>query len=365
MTNTYLNSGLFGELLHDADCSALFAAPQVLHHMLRFEHAYTAALAECGLVTPEHAQAACAAIQRSAPDLADLAAGSVRDGIPVPALVAVLRKDLPPEVAKAIHTGATSQDVLDTAMVLSLRAALALCAQRLTALIAQLDQLERTFGTSQMMGRTRMQAALPIPVAHRLSVWKAPLVARLSEADSLAAALPVQFGGAVGLRQAPGTLEDPNATTDPDKGRALAHALARQLDLPASKQVWHADRSPIANIGGWATLTCGALGKIGQDIALMAQQGVEEVRLAGAGGSSAMPHKQNPVLAEILVTLARFTAAQNGGLGQALVHEQERSGQAWALEWMLLPPMVEATATALRHGTTLLGSVQKLGQPTG
>jgi len=96
------------------------------------------------------------------------------------------------------------------------------------------------------------------------------------------------------------------------------------------------------------------LGKIGQDIALMAQNEVGEVRLATAGGSSAMPHKSNPVLAETLVALARLNAGLLGTLGQALVHENERSGAAWTLEWLVLPRMAVATAAGLEKAAVLV-----------
>ena len=95
----------------------------------------------------------------------------------------------------------------------------------------------------------------------------------------------------------------------------------------------------------------------------MAQQGVEEITLTGGGGSSAMPHKQNPILAELLVTLARFTAGQNGVMGQTLIHEQERSGAAWALEWMILPQMTMAAGCATHSALKLLGSITEVGTP--
>ena len=115
--------------------------------------------------------------------------------------------------------------------------------------------------------------------------------------------------------------------------------MAERLDL-ALRPSWHSQRDRIGEFGSFLSLLSGTLGKIGQDIALMAQNEVGEVQLATGGGSSAMPHKSNPVPAEVLVTLARFNAGLLGTLHQALVHENERSGAAWTLEWMVLPQMV-------------------------
>lgn len=117
------------------------------------------------------------------------------------------------------------------------------------------------------------------------------------------------------------------------------------------------------SFGHWLTLVAGSLGKMGQDISLMAQQGVVDILLDSGGGSSALPHKQNPILAEALVSLSRFVAHQQGLLAQAMIHEQERSGSAWALEWMALPAMAEATGAALRHADRLIGSIRRIGDP--
>jgi 3-carboxy-cis,cis-muconate cycloisomerase len=114
----------------------------------------------------------------------------------------------------------------------------------------------------------------------------------------------------------------------------------------------------LAEFAGWLSLVAGSLGKIGQDIALLAQNEIADVTVTGAGHSSAMHHKQNPVLAETLVTLARFNATQLSGMHHALVHEQERSGTAWTLEWMLLPQMVTATGAALARGLSLLDALR-------
>jgi 3-carboxy-cis,cis-muconate cycloisomerase len=142
----------------------------------------------------------------------------------------------------------------------------------------------------------------------------------------------------------------------------VAAALADALGLPPPGPVWHSARDGVVAYGNWLALVTGSLGKMGQDIALMAQQGIEAVRLRGGGTSSAMPHKQNPIAAETLVTLARFNAVQIGGLHQAMVHEQERSGAAWALEWMIMPQMCEATGAALKQAEALLSSIETLGE---
>lgn len=105
----------------------------------------------------------------------------------------------------------------------------------------------------------------------------------------------------------------------------------------------------------------GALGKIGTDLCLMAQQGIDEVKIAGGGASSAMAHKANPIRAELLVTLAHYNAAQMGALHNTLVHEQERSGAMWALEWMVLPPITVTAGRALSAASEVLGQIERIG----
>ena len=158
--------------------------------------------------------------------------------------------------------------------------------------------------------------------------------------------LVLQFGGAVGTLDQLG-----------HKAQAVAARLAERLDLRLPDRSWHSQRDGIVELAGWLALVSGSLGKMGADIGLMAQTHVGEIVLGGGGTSSAMPHKQNPIGAEILVALARFNATLAGGMQQAMVHEQERSGAAWTLEWLLLPQMTMATAASLRTAATLLGNV--------
>lgn len=316
--------------------------------MLAFEAAWTRALGECGVVSAEEAAAAQDVFTGfSFPDLNE---GSDRDGIPVPALVSALRHGLSDAAARAIHTGATSQDVIDTATVLTCLSVMEKLTGRISDVLRQIDGLLDRSGDAPLMARTRMQAALPATAALRIEAWRRPLADHLARAEDVRTALGVvQIGGAIGLRGRPH-----------EHVETCAQFVADTLGLTLGP-VWHADRSRIVGFGHWMTLMAGTLGKVGQDVALMAQQGIDEIALSGGGGSSAMPHKQNPVAAEAMVALARYVAGQQGILAQAMIHEQERSGAAWALEWLTVPAMAEAVGAALRHAETLISSVERIG----
>ncbi|HEY0276274.1 MAG TPA: lyase family protein, partial [Paenirhodobacter sp.] len=208
-------------------------------------------------------------------------------------------------------------------------------------------------GSAPLMGRTRMQAATEITVRDRIAPWLLPLAdhrARLAQLRPRVA--KVQVGGASGDRFALGEMAG-----------QISADVAQALDLGDPPRAWHAMRDGVAEFASFLSLVTGTLGKMGQDIALMAQQGISEITLSGGGASSAMPHKQNPVMAELLVTLARFNAVQVSAMHQALVHEQERSGAAWALEWMVLPQMAQATGRALTVAQTLTGQIKRIGMP--
>ncbi len=345
MTNSFTSSGLFGSLFCDSEIASEFDARVFTQRMLAFEAAWTRALCESGIVSDGDAAVALSAIDGFSDW--DLGAGSDRDGLPVPALIAALKRDLPEGAVRAIHAGATSQDVIDTAMMLTCLAVLDKFTARIAKVLVLIDVLLAENGHHALMARTRMQAALPATVALRVAAWRRPLADHLMRADALRGALSqVQIGGPIGARDV--ALE------------ACAMRVAKALGLSLGA-VWHSDRSQVIGFGSWMTLVAGTLGKIGQDVALMAQQGVDEITLSGGGGSSAMAHKQNPIAAEAMVTLARYVAGQQGILGQAMIHEQERSGAAWALEWMTLPAMAEATGAALCHAERLILSIERIG----
>jgi 3-carboxy-cis,cis-muconate cycloisomerase len=334
---------ILSPLLGDAEIAAFFSADAEIRAMLAFEVALAQAEAAEGVIDTGDAELIAQRLQDFGPDRDALAAAVAVDGVVVPELVAQLRQAVGGEAARSVHRGSTSQDVIDSAAFMRLNQAAAVLAERLDRMAEALDALSQRWGALVITGHTRMQAARPITVAHKVDEWRAPLD-RLR--DRRPSRLAVQLGGAVGDRAELGA-----------KAQAVADRLADALGLERADGASHTDRVPVADLAHWLSAITGSLGKFGQDIALMAQTEVAQVTLAGGGKSSAMPGKCNPVKAEVLVSLARFNSTLVSGMHSALVHEYERSGAAWTLEWMLLPQMAVATGASLRTALSLVGEI--------
>lgn len=347
-----LETGWLWGLVGDDAAAALWAPDRQMRAMLAVEAALTRAFGQTGHGDGATCDALAARIAAFTPDMAAITAAVGRDGIPVAELVRQLRA-MAGEDAALVHSGATSQDVVDTATVLILRDVSDLLAARLAGIVAQLNTLEARFGAASLTGRTRMQAAIAMQTRDRIAPWR---IAIEEHHRALTALRPeverLQLGGAVGNRAAYG-----------EAAPVIAAAMAQDLRLANPDRAWHVTRAPLVSYGARLAMITGSLGKIGQDVALMTQQGIATLAMSGGGGSSAMPHKQNPVLAELLVTLARFNADMSGTLQHAMIHEQERSGAAWTLEWLVLPQICMTTARALSAGETLLGQVTRIGDP--
>lgn len=349
MTVSPFDHPLLSALLGDDEASRHFSVEAEIEAMLAFERALAEAEAENGIITRDAAAAIVTALGSFRPDTALLRAAVAKDGVIVPELVRQIRAAVGKPHGDFIHFGATSQDVIDTGLVLRLKSVVEHLGLLLTETIIRLISLEERFGGRALTGMTRMQPAIPIHIADRIAAWRAPLQRHQERLSGQSGRLlVVQFGGAAGTLEKLG-----------DKGPAVRAALAAKLGLGDAPQ-WQSQRDALADFAGWLSLVTGSLGKFGQDVGLMAQSG-SEIELSGGGGSSAMPHKQNPVNAEALVALARFNATQLSGMHQSLVHEQERSGAAWTLEWLLLPQMVVATAASLRLAAELAAQVESLG----
>lgn len=334
-------------LLSVPNVAACFGAAADVAAMLAFEVALAEAESELGLIPAEAGPAIAASLRGLTIDPASLRAGVARDGVVVPELVARLREAVGEPHGRYVHFGATSQDVVDTSMSVRLRDVLSLLGGGLDRVVAALDALQERDGSIATMAHTRMQAAIPVPASRKIASWRDPLARHRARLGGVADEVVVlHFGGAAG------TLEKLGAHAP-----GVRERLAARLGLRAIGRPRHSERDGVAELASWLSLVTGSLGKLGQDVALLAQSEVGEIRLASGGGSSAMPHKVNPVGAEVLVTLARFNATLVAGIHQSLVHENERSGAAWTLEWMILPQMAVACGAALRTAETLLSQI--------
>jgi 3-carboxy-cis,cis-muconate cycloisomerase len=334
---------LLSALAGDAEIETLLSDRAQLDHMLAVERALAAASTDTGWISPEAAGAIAAAIDSFVPDWPELEAGMAQDGVVVPALVRQIRRHLAEPHRAALHKGATSQDIVDTALMLQVSAIFDVYESRITALLARLDHLARDWAGRELIAHTRMQVALPTTWDTKLAAWSEPLHRHLRALAAMRRSLfVVQLGGPVGDRM-----------SFEGHGDAIAAGMAKTLDLGLAPP-WHTTRDPIVALGNLLALLSGSLGKIGADVALLAQNEVAAVRLEGGGGSSAMAHKSNPVNAEVLVALARYNGGLAGTLQQAMVHEYERSGAAWTLEWLTLPHMLIATGASLRLGVKLV-----------
>lgn len=352
MTASPFDHAFLSGLLGDEETGAFFTAASDIDAMVRFERALAEAEGAEGVIQAEAAAKIAAALSRFEPDMTGLRFGTGRDGVVAPELVRQLRAAVGEPYGRFVHHGATSQDAVDTSLAIRLSAVLDLFDTRLAKVVDALDALARRDGQTRVMAHTRMQVALAVDAARKISSWRDPLVRHQARLVSVRGHVAVLcLGGPVGSLEALG-----------DKADAVVKRLAASLGLAPPHRPRHSERDGIAELASWLSLVTGSLGKFGQDVALLAQNEIAEIRLASGGGSSAMAHKVNPVAAETLVAIARFNATLLSGIHQSLVHENERSGAAWTLEWMLLPQMAMATGVALSTAERLAGEISF--QPT-
>jgi 3-carboxy-cis,cis-muconate cycloisomerase len=314
-----------------------------LQHMLDFEAALARAEAATGVIPKDAVEPIVKACKAETLDIAELAEAATRSGnlaIPlVKALTAQVAR-LDAEAARYVHWGATSQDVIDTAAMLSLRAGI-------DVLLADLDRAIKGFGAlaqqhrhTAVVARTWLQHALPMPFGLKLAEYAAALhrsklrLKRLPEET-----LALQFGGAAGTLAALG-----------DKGLAVSEALARELRLPLPEAPWHTHRDRIAEAASVLAIIAGSCGKIARDISLMMQTDVGEAfepAGEGRGGSSTMPHKRNPVAAASALAAATMAPNLAATIFAAQVQDHERSAGPWHAEWPTLPALMLVTSGAL------------------
>lgn len=340
------DSALYRGLFRDDETAALFTDAAEIRAMLLVEGALARVQGRLGLIPA----AAGAYIDRAARetqiDPAALAAETAANGVPIPALVAAFRKAMgAPEHAQFLHWGATSQDIMETAQNLRLRRLTEIWDARLAELAGALGRLARAHADLPMAARTYGQIATPTSFGAVVAGWGRPILRHRARLAALAPELAVaSLGGAAGTLAAMGA-----------EGPAVRAALAEALGLADPGHGWHAERDRIGAFAGWMAGLTASLGKMGEDLILMAQSGIAEIAIAGAGGSSTMPQKQNPVGPSALVALARQTAGLAATLQGAGLHRQQRDGAAWFTEWLTLPQTCLSTGRALTLALDLAG----------
>ena len=329
---------LHGKLLGDTELERLIDDRAYVRAAVTVERALVQGQAAAGVTPRADAAAIDRALESYEPDPAELLAASAKDGVFVPALVKRLRTLVGPALESHVHRGVTSQDVIDTATILILRRALDIVARRMEETGDALAALADVHAETAMLSRTRMQVAAVTTFGYKAAGWLAPCTRHRQRYSELGQRLfVVSLGGASGHQAALGP-SAANIETD----------LAERLGLRPAISPWHGQRDRILEAGAWLAQICASAGKVATDLILLGQNEIGEVRPGGGGGSSTLPGKNNPVRAEAIVALSHHAAAQLTALAQSSLHQHERGGTAWSLEWLTLPSLVVAAGASLR-----------------
>ncbi|SEJ40759.1 3-carboxy-cis,cis-muconate cycloisomerase [Azotobacter beijerinckii] len=349
-----LSNQLFDAYFTSAPMRAVFSDRGRLQGMLDFEAALARAEAQVGLI-PEAAVAPIAgACRAEAYDVAALATAIATAGNSAIPLVKALGRQIAAVDAEAeryVHLGATSQDAMDSGLVLQLRDAVGLFETELAQLAEDLAVQAERHADTPLAGRTWLQHATPVTLGMKLAgLLGAVTRQRQRLAELKPRLLVLQFGGAAGTLAALG-----------EHALPVSEALARELDLTLPEQPWHTQRDRLVEFAGWLGLLAGTLGKLGRDLSLLMQTDVGEAfepSAPGKGGSSTMPHKRNPVGAAVLIGAATRAPGLVATMLSAMPQEHERSLGLWHAEWETLPELCCLLSGALQQARLLLPGLE-------
>jgi len=345
MTFSAVDSALLGPLFATVAMRDVFSDRARLAAMLTAEAALARAQARLGLV-PDALAPAIEAISAGSLDLAALGEQTALSGVPTIPFVRAVQARLPKDLERAFHKGATTQDILDTALVLQIRAALALVTRDLDAILAGLAVLAGAHRDTPCVGRTYGQHAAPLTFGFKAAVWLAGVADVAERLPGLRSRLLVaSLGGPVGTLAGLGA-----------HGPAVADAFAQALGLGAAPIAWHTRRAGMAEAGAWLATLMGALAKMATDIAHLASTEVAEVAepwVPGRGGSSAMPHKRNPVSCTVILAAVSASKGHVTTLLDAMASAHERPPGLWHAEWHALPTLFGLASGALREAASL------------
>ncbi|KKY13143.1 putative 3-carboxy-muconate cycloisomerase [Diplodia seriata] len=346
------DSKLFGNIFGTDEIRQCFSERTYVANLIEAECALAQAESDEGVVP-----AAAAAAIREHSDVSKidwdlLAARTEIVGYPVLPLVEQMSKWVPEEHSGYIHWGATTQDIMDLATVLQMRAGLAIVSRQLSSLGATLARMAARYRDVPMAGRTHLQHALPITFGYKCAVWLSSIrryEARLASLQQTA--LLAQFGGAAGTLASLG----PDTT-----GIRVRKRLAALLSLADPVVTWHVARDGVADVVNFLALVGGTLGKVALDLIVMSSSEFGEVAepyVAHRGASSTMPQKRNPISSEVMLAQARILRAQAGLALDALVADCERASGPWHLEWVAVPTAFVACVGSLAQANFALGGL--------
>ena len=333
---------------------ALFSDASELRFMLAFESALATAQAAVGVIPPEAARVIADVCEQTDWDTEQIREQTRLAGNPAIPLVNLLKERIghkSPEMVQYVHHATTSQDVIDTALMSQLKQAFRQFQVDLSQLNRLLTDLAEIHRQTPMMGRTLLQQALPITFGDKVTGWLDGLLRseeRLSRV--MAECLVVQVGGPVGNGAALG-----------EQALAIRAQVAAALNLGTTTQAWHTQRDRLVDIAATLGILNGSLGKLANDIILLMQTEVGEVRegaAEGKGGSSSMPHKRNPVTSTFMVAIAHRTPALVATLLGAMIQPHERAAGAWHSEWPVMRELVKLTAANLHHANELISTLE-------
>ncbi|HYH21288.1 MAG TPA: 3-carboxy-cis,cis-muconate cycloisomerase [Azospirillum sp.] len=353
MTDPSHGDPLLDPLFATAEAVRLFTPRARLQGMLDFEAALARAEAAVGVIPAGAVPAITAACDAALYDLSAMGAEAAAAGntaIPMVKHLTHRVREADAEAARYVHWGATSQDAMDSGLMLQLRAFTAALDADLGRLADGLAGLAERHRATPMVARTWMQHALPTTFGLKAAGW---LDALARDRERIAAArerFAIQFGGAAGTLASLG-----------DRALPVAEALARELDLPLPAVPWHAARDRVAEFGAALGLLIGTLGSIGRDLSLMMQVEVGEAfepAVPGRGVSSTMPHKRNPVACAVMLAASVRAPGLVAGLLAGMVQEHERGLGGWHAEWQALPDLGRLAAGAARHAADAIEGLE-------
>jgi 3-carboxy-cis,cis-muconate cycloisomerase len=340
------DSQIFGALYGTDEIRELFSDKAHLQFMLDVEVALARAESKLGLVPASVADAIARAARVENLRFDYIADSTRRVGYPVVAIVKELGRIAGDEAARYIHLGATTQDILDTALVLQLQRAFVIVRRDLIALARTLADRATRYRDTPIAGRTHLQHAVPTTFGLKCATWASPLVTHVERLDQAAPRIfVVQLGGAAGTLAVLGS-----------DGPAVVEALARELALGVPHSPWHAQRDAFAEAAALLGLICGSLSKFALDITLMMQTEVGELsepHEEGRGGSSTMPQKRNPIASEYILGATRAVHALVPVVLGSMIADHERATGPWQSESLAIPQCVALTAGALTHARSI------------